>query len=48
MIGYATIELSYDPNGKYSFPLTAWVNEMKIQSLLGISVRTRPPEFISF
>ena len=22
MIGYATIEFSYDPNGEYSFPLT--------------------------
>ena len=34
MIGYATIEFSYDPNGEYSFPLTVWITEMKIQNLL--------------
>ena len=36
MIGYATIEFSYDPNGEYSFPLTAWITEMKTQNLLGM------------
>ena len=36
MIGYATIELSYDPNGKYSFPLTVWITEMSTQNLLGM------------
>ena len=25
MIGYATIEFSYDPNGEYGFPLTVWI-----------------------
>ena len=34
MIGYATIEFSYDPNGKNSFPLTVWITEMKTQNLL--------------
>ena len=36
MIGYATIEFSYDPNGKYSFPITVWITEMKTQNLLGM------------
>ena len=46
MIGYATIEFSYDPNGYYSFPLTVWITEMKTQNLLGwTSVRIRLPGF---
>ena len=36
MIGYATIESSYDPNGEYSFPQTVWFTEMKTQNLLGM------------
>ena len=36
MIGYATIEFSYDPNGEYSFPSTVWIAEMKTQNLLGM------------
>ena len=36
MIGYATVEFSYDPNGAYSFPLTVWITEMKTQNLLGM------------
>ena len=36
MIGYATIEFSYDPNDEYSFPLTVWITEMKTQNLLGM------------
>ena len=36
MIGYATIEFSYDPNGDYSFPLTVWITEMRAQTLLGM------------
>ena len=36
MIGYATIEFSYDPNGEYTFPLTVWITEMKSQNLLGM------------
>ena len=36
MVGYATIEFSYDPNGEYSFPLIVWITEMKTQNLLGL------------
>ena len=36
MIGYATIEFSYNPNGEYSFPLIAWITEMRIQNPLGM------------
>ena len=36
MIGYATIEFSYDPNGEYTFPLTVWITEMRTQNLLGM------------
>ena len=38
MIGYATIEFSYDPNGEYSFPLTVWIMEMKTQNTLRMDV----------
>ena len=36
MIGYATVNFSYDPNGDYSFPLTVWITRMKTQNLLRI------------
>ena len=36
MIGYATMEFSYDPNGEYTFPLTVWITEMRTQTLLGM------------
>ena len=36
MIGYATMEFSYDPNGEYTFPLTVWITEMRTQNLLGM------------
>ena len=36
MIGYATIEFSYDPNGENTFPLTVWITEMRTQNLLGM------------
>ena len=36
MIGYATIEFIYDPNGEYSFPLTVWITEMRTQNILGM------------
>ena len=36
MIGYATIEFSYDPNGEYTFLLTVWITEMITQNLLGM------------
>ena len=37
MIGYATIDFSFDPNGEYSFPLTVWITEMRTQNLLGMN-----------
>ena len=36
MIGYATIEFSYDPIGEYSFPLTVWRTEMETQNIPGM------------
>ena len=36
MIGYASIEFSYDPHGEYTFPLTIWIMEMRTQNLLGM------------
>ena len=36
MIGYATMEFSYDPNGEYTFPLTVWITEMRTQTFLGM------------
>ena len=36
MIGLATLTLSYDPDGQFSFPLTVWITEMKTQKLLGM------------
>ena len=36
MIGYATIEFSYDPNGEYTFPLTVWITDWRTQNLLGM------------
>ena len=38
MIGYATIEFNYDPNGEYSFPLTVSITEMRTQNLLGMDL----------
>ena len=35
-VGYATIGLSYDQNGEYTFPLTVWIMEMRTQILLGM------------
>ena len=34
MTGYATITFSYDPDGQSIFPITVWITEMSIQSLL--------------
>ena len=34
MIGFATLTFSYDPDGKFSYPLTVWITEMKTQNLL--------------
>ena len=36
MIGYVTMEFSYDPNGEYSFLLTVSITEMRTQILLGM------------
>ena len=36
MVGLATLTLSYDPDGQFSFPLTVWITEMKTQNLLGM------------
>ena len=36
MIGYATIEFSYDPNGECSFPLTVEITEIRTQNLFGM------------
>ena len=36
MIGFATLTISYDPNGQFSFPLTIWIPEMKTKNLLGM------------
>ena len=34
MIGYATMNINYDPDGQFIFPLTVWITEMKTQNLL--------------
>ena len=36
MIGFATLTFSYKPDGQFSFPLTVWITEIKIQNLLGM------------
>ena len=36
MIGYATMEFSYDPNGENTIPLTVWITEKRTQNLLGM------------
>ena len=48
MIGYATIELSYDPNGEYSFPLTVRITKMKTQNLLGMDFCQNQASAIQF
>ena len=35
-IGFATLTLSYDPDGHFSFPLTVSTTEMKTQNILGM------------
>ena len=37
MSGYATITFSYDPGGKFVFPLLVWIPEMRTQNLLGMN-----------
>ena len=47
MIGYATIEFSYDPNGEYSFPLTSGLRKKILKTSSGWTfVRTKFPEVI--
>ena len=48
MIGYATIEFSYDPNGEFSFPLTVWITEMRTQNLLGMNFCQKQASGIHF
>ena len=36
MIGLATLTFSYDPDGQFTFPITVWITEMKIENLLGM------------
>ena len=36
MIGFATLNFSYDPDGQFSFPLTVCITEMKTQNLLSM------------
>ena len=36
MISFSTLTFSYDPYGRFSFPLTVWITEMKTQNLLGM------------
>ena len=48
MIGYATIEFSYDPNGEYSFTLTVWITEMRTQNLLGMEFCQNQASGINF
>ena len=33
MISFTTLTFSYDPDGKFSFPLTVWITEKKTQDL---------------
>ena len=36
MVSYATLILSYDPDGQFIFPLTVWVTELRLQNSAGI------------
>ena len=36
MVGYATKAFCYHPDGRFAFPLTVWITEMKTQNLLGM------------
>ena len=36
MIGFATLTFSYDPDGRFSFPLRVCITGMKTQNLLGM------------
>ena len=46
MIGYATIEFSYEPHSEDSFPLTVWITEMGTQNLLGMDFCQNQPSRI--
>ena len=48
MIGYATIEFSYDPNGENSFMLLVWMTELKIQNHLGMDFSRNQASGIHF
>ena len=36
VVSYATITLSYDPDGQFIFPLRVWITEMRTQNPLGM------------
>ena len=36
IIGFATLRSSYNPDGRFSFPLAVWFTEMKTQNLPGM------------
>ena len=46
MIGYATITFSYDPDGRFIFPRTVWITEMRTQNILGIDFCQK--QFLTF
>ena len=48
MIGFATLTLCYDPDGQFSFPLTAWITKMKTQNLLGMDFCQKQKSGIPF
>ena len=48
MIGFATLTLSYDPDGQFSFPLTVWITGMKTQNLLGMDFCQKQVSSIHF
>ena len=37
MLGHATINFHFDPDGLHQFPLTVWITEMKTPNLLGMN-----------
>ena len=48
MIGYASIEFSYDANGECSFPLNVWATEMKTWNFLKMDFCQNQTSWIHF
>ena len=48
MIGYATITISYDPDGQFTFLLTKLIAEMRTQNLLGMDFCQKQVSGIQF